>query len=95
MDPQIIVLDEPTAGLDPGGVRDLIGFLNELPEKYGMTILFSTHLVELVPEIADYVYVMDKGSIVAEGNVSEIFQNEELLTRIGLDVPVFPTEKNN
>lgn len=90
MEPQVIVLDEPTAGLDPGGVRDLVGFLNDLPEKYGMTIIFSTHSVELVPEIADYVYVVDKGTIAAEGDVSEIFRKEELLTGIGLDVPVFP-----
>lgn len=90
MEPQIIILDEPTAGLDPGGVRDLIDFLNDLPEKYGMTIIFSTHSVELVPEIADYVYVIDKGEIVAEGGVSEIFGEEDLLTEIGLDVPVFP-----
>lgn len=90
MEPQIIILDEPTAGLDPGGVRDLIGFLNELPEKYGMTIIFSTHSVELVPEIADYVYVLDKGSIAAHGEIGEIFGNDNLLTGIGLDVPVIP-----
>jgi len=90
MEPQIIVLDEPTAGLDPGGVRDLIGFLNELPEKYGMTIIFSTHSVELVPEIADYVYVLDKGAIAAHGEIGDVFGNEDLLTGIGLDVPVFP-----
>ncbi|ADN36623.1 cobalt ABC transporter, ATPase subunit [Methanolacinia petrolearia DSM 11571] len=90
MEPQVIVLDEPTAGLDPRGVKDLIGFLNELPEKYGMTIIFSTHSVELVPEIADYVYVLDKGAIVAQGGVRDVFGNEELLNEIGLEVPVFP-----
>lgn len=90
MEPQILVLDEPTAGLDPRGVRDLIGFLNELPEKYGMTIIFSTHFVDLVAEIADYIYVMDKGSVVVEGDIEEIFSKGELLTDIGLDIPVLP-----
>lgn len=90
MEPQVIVLDEPTAGLDPGGVRDLTGFLNELPEKYGMTIIFSTHSVELVPEIADFVYVLDKGEVVARGEVDTIFKEDGMLKQIGLDVPVFP-----
>ena len=90
MEPQVIVLDEPTAGLDPSGVKDLIGFLNELPEKYGMTIIFSTHSVELVPEIADYVYVLDKGAIVAQGGVSDVFGDDDLLNEIGLEVPIFP-----
>ncbi|WP_048150770.1 ATP-binding cassette domain-containing protein [Methanolacinia paynteri] len=90
MEPQVIVLDEPTAGLDPSGVKDLIGFLNELPEKYGMTIIFSTHSVELVPEIADYVYVLDKGAIVAQGGVRDVFGNEDHLNEMGLEAPVFP-----
>jgi cobalt/nickel transport system ATP-binding protein len=90
MEPQVIVLDEPTAGLDPRGVKDLIGFLNELPEKYGMTIIFSTHSVELVPEIADYIYVIDKGAIVAQGGVSDVFGDDDLLNEIGLEVPIFP-----
>jgi cobalt/nickel transport system ATP-binding protein len=90
MEPQVLILDEPTAGLDPKGVNDLLEFLNILPEKYGMTVIFSTHHVDLVAEIADYIYVMDNGRIVAEGTVKEIFLKQELLTEIGLDVPVIP-----
>ncbi|EHQ35749.1 ATP-binding cassette domain-containing protein [Methanoplanus limicola] len=90
MEPQVLILDEPTAGLDPKGVNDLLEFLNILPEKYGMTVIFSTHHVDLVAEIADYIYVMDDGRIVAEGTVEEIFLKQELLTEIGLDVPVIP-----
>lgn len=90
MEPQILILDEPAAGLDPGGVRDLVEFINELPQKFGMTVIFSTHSVEMVSEIADHIYVMDKGAVIAEGKVDEIFIKDELLQEIGLDVPVYP-----
>lgn len=90
MEPQVLVLDEPTAGLDPQGVRDLVGFINSLSSKYGMTVIFSTHDVSLVPEVADYVYVMNKGQIVGTGTVEEIFINEEMLNSVRLEVPVLP-----
>jgi cobalt/nickel transport system ATP-binding protein len=90
MEPQVLVLDEPTAGLDPQGVIDLIGFLNSLPEKYGMTVIFSSHQVDLVPEMADYIYIMDHGRIVAEGSVEEIFVQQDLIARCRLDVPILP-----
>lgn len=90
MEPQVLVLDEPTAGLDPQGVCDLNTFINSLPEKYGMTVVFSTHDVALVPEIADYLYVMHKGRIVAEGTIDHIFMQPEMLKSYRLDVPVLP-----
>lgn len=90
MEPQVLVLDEPTAGLDPQGVRDLIDVINGLARTYGMTVIFSTHEVSLVPEVADYLYVMHKGSIVAEGTIAEVFIHQDLLTSYRLDVPVIP-----
>lgn len=90
MEPQVLVLDEPTAGLDPQGVRDFNNFCNSLSQKYGLTVIFSTHDVSLVPEIADYVYVMNKGSIVASGTIEEIFVQMEMLQSVRLDVPVLP-----
>lgn len=90
MEPQVIVLDEPTAGLDPQGVQDFNTFINSLSSKYGMTIIFSTHDVSLVPEIADFLYVMNKGRIIAEGTIEEIFIQPELLQSVRLDVPVLP-----
>lgn len=90
MEPEVLVLDEPTAGLDPQGCKDLIRFIDSLRETYGMTVIFSTHDVSLVPEIADYVYVMHKGRFVAQGTVEEIFQQLDLLSSIRLDVPVLP-----
>ena len=90
MEPEVLVLDEPTAGLDPRGVADLNAFINSLSKKYGMTVIFSTHDVGLVPEVADYIYVMDKGRIVASGTVDEIFIQPDMLKSVRLDVPVIP-----
>jgi cobalt/nickel transport system ATP-binding protein len=90
MEPEVLVLDEPTAGLDPQGVHDLIGFINSLSKKYGMTVIFSTHDVSLVAEVADYIYVMNKGRFVAEGDVEQIFIQPDMLKSMRLDVPVLP-----
>ena len=100
MEPEVLVLDEPTAGLDPQGVKDLVGFINSLSKKYGMTVVFSTHDVGLVAEVSDYIYVMNKGRFVAEGDVEEIFMQPDMLTSMRLDVPVLPKllrslQKNN
>jgi len=90
MEPQVLVLDEPTAGLDPQGVRDLIGVINTLAERYGITVIFSTHEVSLVPEVADYLYVMHRGQIVAAGTIAKVFADQDLLASVRLDVPVIP-----
>jgi cobalt/nickel transport system ATP-binding protein len=90
MEPEVLVLDEPTAGLDPKGIHDLLGFISDLKKSSGMTVIFSTHDVSLVPEIADYIYVMSKGRIVAEGTVAEVFVQTELLKSVRLDVPLYP-----
>jgi cobalt/nickel transport system ATP-binding protein len=90
MEPGVLVLDEPTAGLDPQGVHDLMGFVNSLSSKFGMTVIFSTHDVSVVPEVADYVYVMHRGRFVLEGKVEEIFEQPDLLRSMRLDVPVLP-----
>jgi cobalt/nickel transport system ATP-binding protein len=83
MDPQILILDEPSAGLDPRGRRTLINLLHELP----ITMLVSTHDMRLVQELFPRTIVMDEGQIVADGKTKEILQNEELLTAHGLEKP--------
>lgn len=90
MEPSVLVLDEATAGLDPKGVRDLMTFLQRLPEELGMTVIFATHHTDLVIELADIVYVMDKGAVVAASSVDEIFSQFELLDRLGFDLPAIP-----
>jgi len=83
MNPQILILDEPSAGLDPRGRRTLINLLRELP----ITMLVSTHDMRLVQELFPRTIVMDEGQIVADGKTKEILQNEELLTAHGLEKP--------
>lgn len=90
MEPQVLVLDEPTAGLDPAGVRDLVDFVNSLARRFGMTVIYSTHDVSLVPEMADIVYVMDRGRVVASGTCREVFVQHEMLASVRLEVPVVP-----
>jgi cobalt/nickel transport system ATP-binding protein len=90
MEPEVLVLDEPTAGLDSKGIHDLLGYINALKQRSGMTVIFSTHDVTLVPEIADYIYVLNKGAIVAQGTIAEVFVQTELLKSVRLDVPAYP-----
>lgn len=90
MEPQVMVMDEPTAGLDPQGVSDLIDFINTLPEKYGMTVITSTHHLDIVTEIADEIWIMNKGSVIGKGTVQEVFVQEDLLSFAHLQVPVLP-----
>ncbi len=83
MKPEILVLDEPTAGLDPRARRNLINYLRDLP----MTMLVSTHDMAMVAELFRRMAIMDGGQIVAEGNTSDILADEALLTRHGLELP--------
>ena len=90
MEPQVLVLDEPTAGLDPQGVREIIRVIRDFSVRYGMTVIFSTHNISLVAELAEYIYVMNNGSFVAEGTVAEIFSQPDLLSSVRLDLPILP-----
>ncbi|HDR72784.1 MAG TPA: ATP-binding cassette domain-containing protein [Methanoculleus sp.] len=87
MEPQVLVLDEPSSGLDPQGVDTLTAFLRTLPRRFGMTIIFSTHHVDLVPELADYIYVLDRGAVIGKGTVEELFLRNDLLQRARLREP--------
>ena len=86
MEPKCIVLDEPTAMLDPNGRKEVLHAAHELNRKKGVTILLITHYMEEVVD-ADYVYVMDKGHVVMEGTPREIFSQVGTLKEHRLDVP--------
>ena len=86
MEPKCIVLDEPTAMLDPNGRREVLHAAHELNQKKGVTILLITHYMEEVVD-ADYVYVMDKGHIVMQGTPRKIFSQVGTLKEHRLDVP--------
>jgi len=83
MKPSLLILDEPTAGLDPRARRTLIKLLRELP----ITMLVSTHDMALVKELFPRTIVMDEGKVVADGLTHEILEDEKLLTAHGLEKP--------
>ena len=86
MEPSILVLDEPTAGLDPIGRKELMDLFKKLHQD-GITIVLVTHLMDDVAEFADQVYVMEKGKLVKGGKPSLVFQNVEFMEKIQLGVP--------
>ena len=86
MQPKCIVLDEPTAMLDPDGRKDVIEAVHELNRKKGVTIILITHYMEEVVD-SDYVYVMDKGNVVLKGTPKEVFKQVDVLKEHRLDVP--------
>lgn len=87
MEPEVIVLDEPTAGLDPSGVSGLMHLLERVRKERGCTIILSTHEIDIVPIYADRLYVMDSGRVIAEGTPEEVFSNPQLLRENKLRLP--------
>ncbi|HER0071695.1 TPA: energy-coupling factor transporter ATPase [Streptococcus pyogenes] len=86
MQPKVLVLDEPTAGLDPKGRKELMTIFKKLHQS-GMTIVLVTHLMDDVANYADFVYVLDKGKIILSGKPKTIFQQVSLLEKKQLGVP--------
>ena len=86
MEPAILVLDEPTAGLDPLGRKELMNLFRKLHQS-GMTIVLVTHLMDDVAEYANQVYVMEKGRLVKGGKPSDIFQDVVFMEEVQLGVP--------
>ncbi len=86
MRPECIVLDEPTAMLDPQGRRDVMNTVKSLNKKYGMAVVFITHFMDEAVN-ADKIIIIDNGKVAAVGTPKEIFSQDKLLSDCGLDVP--------
>lgn len=86
MEPAVLVLDEPTAGLDPLGRKELMNLFRKLHQS-GMTIVLVTHLMDDVAEYANQVYVMEKGRLVKGGKPSDVFQDVVFMEEVQLGVP--------
>ncbi len=87
MEPEILILDEPTAGLDPKSKEDLLKLLFRMKEKRNLTVFFVSHNMDDIFRFCDRVLVMDHGKVVMEGTPREIYSQGEALSRLGLGVP--------
>ena len=87
MEPEILILDEPTAGLDPQGVSEIMQLIRELQQDLGIAIIIATHDMDLVPMYCDYIYLLNQGEIVGCGSPDEIFNQPSLLRQIHLRLP--------
>lgn len=87
MNPKILVLDEPAAGLDPAGRDEILSFAKKLRDETGITVILVSHSMEDVAKLADKVIVMNGGNIEMIGTPKEVFRNGKRLNEIGLSVP--------
>ena len=87
MDPKVLILDEPTAGLDPRGRDEIMANIQAVHDERGTTIILVSHSMDEIAKIADRLYVVNNGELPYEGTPAEVFAHGEELRRIGLDVP--------
>lgn len=87
MEPKVLILDEPTAGLDPAGRDDILEQIKLLHEKYNMTIILVSHSMEDVGKLAEKIIVMNDGHVELQGKPKEVFKEIDTLEKIGLAVP--------
>src|SRR5690625_2404663 len=85
--PKILVLDEPTAGLDPRGQKEIMDMFYQLHQKEGITTILVTHSMEDALKYADYVMILNQGKLYMEGTPEEIFTENAALNKVNLDVP--------
>lgn len=85
LDSQVLLLDEPTSGLDPNMTRDMIALINDLKED--KKLIVSSHNMDFIYEVCDYIYVLSKGQIIGEGKANEIFLQSDLIEKALLDKP--------
>ena len=87
MKPSVLILDEPTAGLDPAAHREILSMIKVIHDSLGIIIIFVSHNMADIANLSDRVVVMDKSRIAMQGTPQEVFSHEKELTAMGLDVP--------
>ena len=87
MRPKTLILDEPTAGLDPAGRRSILGMIRELHAAGGLTVVMVSHNMDDISSLATRLVVISRGKMVLTGTPREVFQHRELLSSIGLGIP--------
>jgi cobalt/nickel transport system ATP-binding protein len=88
MEPQVIILDEPTAGLDPMGVHSLMHLLEDLNKKEGITMIMATHVVDLVPLFMSRIAILSRGKVLRFGTPEEVFGDPEAIEKAQLHLPI-------
>ena len=87
MKPSILILDEPTAGLDPAGEHEMMRLLGDLNHQQGITVILATQSVDLLPLFAHRIYLLNRGRVLKQGPAHEVFCDQELLRRSSLRLP--------
>lgn len=87
MEPEVIILDEPTAGLDPVGVSEIMALLLEINRTMGITIVIATHDIDIIPLYCDHAFALDNGKVIIEGTPKEIFSHPDILREHSLRLP--------
>ena len=87
MEPRMLILDEPTAGLDPLGRRDLLTYIRRLHSERGLTIVLITHSMDAVAQLCERLLVLDRGRLVADGPIRSVFADVSRLASLGLGLP--------
>jgi cobalt/nickel transport system ATP-binding protein len=87
MEPEVIIMDEPTSNLDPRATSDILHLLLQLNKEKGITLLLATHDVDMVPLFATEMYVLSKGKLVSKGTPKESFSNGDLIRQVNMRSP--------
>jgi cobalt/nickel transport system ATP-binding protein len=88
MHPEVLLLDEPTAGLDPMGEHKIMELLQRLNEERGLTIVMATHMVDMVPLFIDRIYILSRGKVLREGTPEKVFSDPEMIRDAKLRLPM-------
>ncbi len=87
MQPEVIIMDEPTSNMDPRGTSEILHLLLQLNKEFGITLVLATHDVDMVPLFANRLYILNRGKIVSEGTPKNTFSNTELIRKVNLRSP--------
>jgi ABC-2 type transport system ATP-binding protein len=86
-DPELVILDEPTSGMDPGGINEMRAFIRELADRDGVTVILASHQLAEVQRVCDRVAILDKGKLAAEGGVTDLVAGQERLRLLVSPIP--------
>jgi cobalt/nickel transport system ATP-binding protein len=87
MQPEVLIMDEPTSNLDPRATSEILHLLLHLNKEFKITLILATHDVDMVPLFANKLYILDKGKLVSEGSPAELFSDTELIRKVNLRSP--------